>query len=118
MSKEHPAVRNGETPKGRDKHPYESPAFRMLTDGNTDCEEEKAGKDEQTVDLNIGICPYFMRDRGNGRIACEGASFRFPDKLSRREYLYHYCAHPLGYKSCPLKTALDHYYERKYENHA
>lgn len=90
------------------KAAYEAPACRFLADSR--------GTDE--VDINIGICPYFRRDRGNGRINCEGASFRFPDKLARREYLYRFCAHPDGYKACPLKVALDHYYERKYDYHA
>ena len=68
--------------------------------------------------INEEVCPYFKRDRGGGRVVCEGASFKFPDKLSRREYLYRFCAHPEGYKSCPLKVALDHYYERKYDYQA
>ncbi len=64
-----------------------------------------------------GICPYFNRERGGGVVYCECARFRFPDKGSRREIVYRYCAHPEGYKSCMLKRALDHYYERKYANH-
>lgn len=87
---------------------YEAPVCRVLADSAADPE----------VDVNVGICPYFKRDRGKGRINCEGASFRFPDKLARREYLYRFCAHPSGYKICPLKVALDHHYERKYDYHA
>ena len=64
-----------------------------------------------------GICPYFDRERGKGVVYCECARFKFPDKGSRREIVYRYCAHPEGYKSCMLKKALDHYYERKYEMH-
>ncbi len=63
---------------------------------------------------NLGICPYYMRDRGKGIVYCECARFRFPDKGSRREILYRFCAHPEGYKACMIKQALDHYYERKY----
>ena len=73
---------------------------------------------ETAAVINEEICPYFKRDRGGGRVLCEGASFKFPDNLARREYLYRFCAHPVGYKSCPLKVALDHYYERKYDHHA
>lgn len=62
------------------------------------------------------ICPYFQRDRGQGRVYCECARFRFPDKETRREIVYAFCAHPKGYKTCPIKQAMDHYYERKYEN--
>ena len=68
-------------------------------------------------DAHVGICPYYMRDRGHGVMYCEIARFRFPDKLARREVVYRYCAHPEGYKACMLKNALDHYYERKYEKH-
>jgi hypothetical protein len=50
-------------------------------------------------------------------VYCEGARLKFPDRDARREILYRYCAHPEGYKACMLKQALDHYYERKYENH-
>lgn len=72
---------------------------------------------EEEQDLHVGICPYYIRDRSNGVVYCECARFRFPDKQSRREIVYRYCAHPEGYKSCMLKNALDHYYERKYDKH-
>ncbi|MBE6586607.1 MAG: hypothetical protein E7645_08855 [Ruminococcaceae bacterium] len=61
-----------------------------------------------------GICPYYLRDKGNGMVYCECARFRFPDKLSRREIVYGFCAHPDNYKKCAIKQAMDHYYERKY----
>ncbi|MBO5041442.1 MAG: hypothetical protein J6D87_00605 [Clostridia bacterium] len=61
-----------------------------------------------------GICPYYLRDRGNGLVYCECARFRFPDKLARREIVYGYCAHPDHYKQCPIKQTMDHFYERKY----
>ena len=69
------------------------------------------------VDIHVGICPYFKKDRGKGLVNCEGATFRFPDRLARREYVYRFCAHPQGYKDCPLKIAMDHFYERKYTDH-
>ncbi len=68
-------------------------------------------------DMRVGICPYYVRDRGKGLVYCECARFRFPDAGARREILYRFCAHPTGYKSCALKVALDHYYERKYAYH-
>jgi hypothetical protein len=115
---------SGASPEGAEA--YEPPVCRVLADSEGDgaclpvCMTEDAtrGGDASEVDINIGICPYFKRDRGNGRVSCEGASFRFPDRLARREYLYRFCAHPEGYKLCPLKVALDHYYERKYDYHA
>jgi hypothetical protein len=70
------------------------------------------------AEMVLGICPYFKRDRGGGVVVCESARFRFPDKLSRREIVYRFCGHPDGYKLCPLKQALDHYYERKYAHEA
>ncbi len=68
-------------------------------------------------ELGEGICPYYIRDRGKSGLYCECARLRFPDTLSRREIVYRYCAHPTGYKTCMIKQALDHYYERKYEIH-
>ena len=64
-----------------------------------------------------GICPYFTRERSHGVVSCECARLKFPDRESRREIVYRFCAHPEGYKACMLKQALDHYYERKYEQH-
>ena len=61
-----------------------------------------------------GICPYYLRDKGNGVVYCECARLRFPDKMARREIVYGFCAHPDHYKKCMLKQAMDHYYERKY----
>lgn len=78
---------------------------------------ERGGRTRDEVLLTVGICPYYKQDRGRGHVCCEGATFRFPDKLSRREYVYRFCAHPEGYKECPLKIALDHFYERKYTYH-
>ena len=61
-----------------------------------------------------GFCPYFLREKGRGVVYCECAKFRFPDKQSRRDIVYRFCAHPEQYKQCPIKQAMDHYYERKY----
>ena len=74
------------------------------------------GAEAEVTDFHEGICPYFMRDRGKGVVYCECAKFKFPDKGSRREIVYRFCAHPEGYKACMIKQALDHYYERKYAN--
>ncbi len=81
--------------------------------------EDMAAAVEETEaeETKVGICPYFKKDRGKGRLSCEGAVLRFPDVLARREYVYRFCAHPEGYKDCPLKMTMDHYYERKYAHH-
>ena len=72
---------------------------------------------EAEQETRLGICPYFCRERSQGVVYCECARLKFPDRDSRREILYRFCAHPEGYKTCMLKQALDHYYERKYANH-
>lgn len=69
------------------------------------CEEETA----------VGYCPYYKRERTALHLQCEGGHLRFADKLMRREFVYGFCAHPEGHKTCAMKQALDHYYERKYQ---
>ena len=76
-----------------------------------------AAQEAAAEETQVGICPYFKKDRGKGRLSCEGAVLRFPDVLARREYVYRFCAHPEGYKDCPLKITMDHFYERKYAHH-
>ena len=67
--------------------------------------------------VHVGICPYYKKELGHGKLRCEGANLSFPDTLARREFVYRFCAHPTGYKDCRLKAVLDHYYERKYAEH-
>lgn len=78
-------------------------------------EAVRVAKKEENI--AIGICPFYKQDRGCGRLSCEGANFRFPDVEARREFVYRFCAHPEGYKDCPLRIMLEHYYERKYASH-
>lgn len=61
-----------------------------------------------------GMCPYLKDARSSERTICECAKFTFPDRIVRRKILYGYCGHPTAWRSCPFKTALDGYYERKY----
>lgn len=75
------------------------------------------GFHKEPVDSMVGICPYYLRERGHGSLSCECAKLRFPDLLARREIVYSFCGHPTGYKLCPFKVALDHFYERKYTHH-
>lgn len=68
-------------------------------------------------DLHVrhdGMCPYFRKEHSGGKVYCECATLRFPDKEARREIVYRFCAHPTGYNACPLKQAMDGYYERMY----
>ncbi len=79
--------------------------------------EVRPKEEESYAESCEGICPYFTRERSHGVVTCECARLKFPDRDSRREIVYRYCAHPEGYKACMLKQALDHYYERKYARH-
>lgn len=63
-----------------------------------------------------GMCPYLKEAKSVERTVCECARFTFPDKMTRREILYGYCGHPTAWGSCPLKVAMDNFYERKFEN--
>ena len=81
---------------------------------NVSCLVTHDAEAEADAGTRLGICPYYKKERGGGHMNCEGATFRFPDRLARREYVYRFCAHPEGYQQCPLKIAIDHFYERKY----
>ena len=81
---------------------------------DTRLDEGKAAPSMTPEEQGEGICPYFMRDRGKMGLYCECARLKFPDRLARREIIYTYCGHPEGYKTCMLKQAMDHFYERKY----
>lgn len=65
-----------------------------------------------------GMCPYLKDAKTVERTVCECARFTFPDKMARREILYGYCGHPDAWMRCPLKVAMDNYYERKYSEDA
>ena len=78
---------------------------------------DRATQIQEENESREGICPYFVRERSQGVVSCECARLKFPDRDSRREIVYRYCAHPQGYKACMLKQAMDHYYERKYAQH-
>ena len=80
----------------------------------TIAETEKTVANKEEMVYTEGFCPYFQREKGHGVVYCECAKFRFPDKQARRDIVYRFCAHPQQYKQCPIKQAMDHYYERKY----
>ena len=61
-----------------------------------------------------GMCPYFLKDNGLKAMYCECIRIKFPDKQSRRDIVFRYCAHPDGYRDCVFKKMMDEYYERKY----
>ena len=61
------------------------------------------------------MCPYLRKGKDAKQISCECASFRFPDKVARREIIYAFCAHPTDFRKCVFKQVLDrYYYERKF----
>ena len=95
--------------RDKSKKPLENKDFSISAEGDFGSAREE--------NIAVGICPFFLQDRGNGRVSCEGASLKFPDKEARREFVYRLCAHPDGYKACRMRMALEHYYERKYTDH-
>ena len=60
-----------------------------------------------------GACPYYRYEK-EGVTFCECAELHFPDRVARREVLYGFCAHPTDFCRCPLKHAMDGYYERRF----
>ena len=60
-----------------------------------------------------GVCPYYRYEKA-GVTYCECGELRFPDRAARRSVVYGYCAHPSAYHKCPLKHAMDGYYERSF----
>ena len=65
-------------------------------------------------------CPYYYKEtsrdkNGIRKVYCEGAVLKFPDKISRRDFIYIFCAHPNGYKSCPIYMFMESFYKRKYK---
>lgn len=85
---------------------------------NQDIIDEKVLNDclEQTC---YGQCPYYIKESksksGILKVSCEGATLKLPDKKSRREFVYTYCAHPCNYKTCPIYQYMDSFYKRKFE---
>ncbi len=62
----------------------------------------------------VEYCPYFRKEK-HEFLYCEGCRLRFLDKKMRRELVYRFCASPDGFLTCPIKSALDGAYERKWE---
>ena len=60
-----------------------------------------------------GMCPYYQYEK-RGITYCECGELHFPDQRTRRDIVYAYCAHPSAFHRCPVKCALDGYYERSY----
>ena len=61
----------------------------------------------------IVYCPFYRREE-RGVISCEYGTLRPPDKMARDEIIFNYCASMEGFKKCPFRLALEHYYARKY----
>lgn len=59
-------------------------------------------------------CPFFNRIREGGKIYCEMAVIKPPDKQTLEEFTAERCASEDGYKNCEFYKALDKYYERIY----
>ena len=61
---------------------------------------------------HIPYCPFYCREKDK-KLYCEGGTLRFPDRISRREIVYKYCASSDNYKNCTICQMLMNYYERK-----
>ncbi len=59
-------------------------------------------------------CPFFNRIREGGKIYCEMAVIKPPDKQTFDEFVNTHCASETDYKKCEFYRLLDRYYERKY----
>lgn len=59
-------------------------------------------------------CPFYMYEK-NGKLSCEGASLKFPDKDARSEYVLKYCTNSYGWRKCPIAHYMENYYFRKDE---
>ena len=60
-------------------------------------------------------CPYFNH-RTHGRIYCEGAIIRLPDKQGLTDFAQQFCGSAEGYRSCAVYLRLEAYYEQKYQD--
>ena len=61
-------------------------------------------------------CPFYIRERkyrGRYILNCEGGRIELPDNETRRTMVYRSCAHPDGWKNCPVAVALFDYYDRR-----
>ena len=67
------------------------------------------------MDDNSGlpVCPFFRKEH-NGKIYCEGAVLKFPDRIARRKIAYGFCASMEDYQNCMIHQTLTDYYNRKY----
>lgn len=58
-------------------------------------------------------CPYFGKV-WDGRIRCEFATIKPPDKKAFKEFTEEYCASEDGYKRCTFYKLMEEHYERKF----
>lgn len=53
------------------------------------------------------FCPFWRSEKVSELSStCEGAALVFTSNAVRRAYVYGYCAHPEGWKSCPIYKIL------------
>lgn len=63
-----------------------------------------------------GVCPFYQRDKGGGKLYCEACVIKCPDIEFRREILYGFCASPDKFYDCQFYKMLTRYYERRFKN--
>ena len=57
-------------------------------------------------------CPFFKMNE-TLKWRCEGGELKFPDAISRREYIIEFCANEIRWEKCTICKNLEKYYERK-----
>ena len=76
--------------------------------------EKREMRRKELILAFVGMCPYIKDMRSLKKNICECATFTFPDRKARRDIVYKYCAHPDNWMECPLKKAMDGFYDRKH----
>lgn len=82
--------------------------------------KDRRVEEDKAKETQYCQCPYYYQEKGKNKdgiykVYCEGATLNFPDIIARRDFVYIFCAHPNGYKSCPIYMYMDSFYKRKYK---
>ena len=59
-------------------------------------------------------CPFYKKEK-SPKLYCEGCILKFPDTLSRAEYIRNFCANNINWTKCSVAHNLQIYYDRKDE---
>ena len=65
-------------------------------------------------EAKLPCCPFYLKEN-NGKLYCEGATLKFPDRTTRNETVDKYCSSMENYNRCMICKMLMAYYERSEE---